>query len=259
MPASLPLVSSVENLRDRGEQTAFTFNVIFVALAVIGLFFISWVLIPVGLMLWLASFLFAARIKGNGIRVTAGQFPELHAALERCRTRLGNPDLQVYVVQDSAFNAFAVRLAARNYVVLYSGAVDATLRKGDTGHLEFLMGHECGHVTLGHVSFLRGTLPAISELLCPPLHAWYRRCQERSADRAGLWACDSREKAIRGLSTLAAGAELGPQVRLSEVRGQWDSIKNEFFVTLSTFFSHYPPLTNRIVLVDEAANELRMH
>jgi len=257
-PPPLPLVSSVENIRDRDEGTAFTFNVIFATVAVLALFFVSWLLIPIALLTWLLGFFLAAHLKGSGIKVTAGQFPELHAALERVRARLTHPEVDVYVVQDSAFNAFATRMASRNFVVLNTGAVDAILRKGDAEQLEFLIGHECGHVVFGHVSLVRGAIPRVTELLCPPLYAWYRRCQERSADRAGLWACGSRLKAVRGLCTLAGGAELGPVIKLQEVRNQWDGIKHEFFVKYYTFWSHYPHLTNRIVLVDNAANEFGM-
>lgn len=174
------------------------------------------------------------------------------------RSRLTHPEVEMYILQDSAFNAFATRLASRNFIVLNTGAVDAVLRKGDAAQLEFLIGHECGHVVFGHVGFLRGAVPMVNELLLPPLYAWYRRCQERSADRAGLWACGNRDKAVRGLCTLAGGAELGPVVKLLEIRNQWNGIKDEFFVNLSNFFSHYPHLANRIVLVDTAANEFGM-
>lgn len=248
---------SLEALRDRSESTALTVNLVF-ALLLLPLFcLLSLYVVPLMLLLWISSYAQAARLKANSVKVSAAQFPEVHAALERCRERLGNPELEAYVVQDSTFNAFAARLTSRNFVVLHSGSVDAILRRGDHEHLMFLLGHECGHVAFGHVGFLRGTLVMITAIL-PPLHAWYRRCQERSADRAGLWACGSRERAVRGLATLAAGAELGPKVNLPEIRRQWEAIRGEFWVKRSAFYSSYPHLIERIVLVDQAADELRV-
>ena len=258
-PPALPVTQSgsLESLRDNSEGAAL------VLCLVVGIaLFLATLITPIGW--WIVSlavfgiftrYALAANLKANGIKVTPAQFPELNAVVEHCRERIGRPDIHVYIVQDSAFNAFATRLAFRNYVVLNSGAVDAVLLRGDTDELKFLVGHEFGHVHFGHVGFLRGTLPMLG-LFVPPLHAWYRRCQERTCDRAGLWACGSRTKATRALSVIAGGAELGPKTSFPAIQSQWNEVSGEFWVAFTRFFSDYPHLTERIVLVDRAANDL---
>ena len=248
---------SIDRLRDGSEGTALAMNIVLGGLVFLLLLItpVGWIMLMLAFATWFAGFALAARLKANGLKVTPTHFPALHAAVERCRERLGRPDLEVYVVQDSTFNAFASRMAFRNFVVLHSGAVDAVLRKGDADQLEFLIGHEIGHVALGHLSFVRGGLAELG-LILPPLYFWYRRCQERSADRCGLWACGSRAKAVRGLATLAGGAELGPEVSLTEVQAQWSAISGEFWVTYTRFYSPYPHLIERMVLVDRAGAEL---
>jgi len=258
-PPVLPVTQtgSLENLRDGGETAALVLCCAIGILILIPLLFtpFGWWIVLIAAFGIFGRYIMAANIKANGIKVTSEQFPELNAAVEHCRQRLGRPETDVYVIQDSSFNAFATRLAFRNYVVLNSGAVDAVLLKGDAEQLQFLVGHEFGHVQFGHVGFLRGMLPTLG-LFIPPLHAWYRRCQERTADRAGLWACGTRAKAQRALSTLAGGAELGPKVNFAAIQTQWTSVSGEFWVMFSRFWSDYPHLTERIVLVDRAANDL---
>jgi len=262
-PPPMPMpsyVNPIDNLRDRSEGTAKILCLVLGILGTIGLLCtgIGFVILALLILGWILSFYTAAMIKGGAVLVTPQSWPELNAIVEESKAKLGLTEAKAYVVQDSVFNAFATRLAGRSFVVLNSGAVDTLLRKGKIEDLKFLVGHECGHVAMGHVSFWGGVVPRICELLIQPLYAWYRRCQERSADRCGLWCAGNRADAHRSISVLAGGSEMGSRLDINAAASQWNSVRDEAWITIARFFSEYPHTTERIILVHQAADELRL-
>ncbi len=262
-PPAIPIPSyanPIDNLRDRSEGTARTLCLVFGIILFIALLCaggIGIAILMIGFFTWVLSFLAAARLKGGAVLITPQSWPELHSLVEEAKAKLGVSDAKAYVAQDNAFNAFATRLAGRNYVVLNSGAVDTLLRKGKLEDLKFLVGHECGHVALGHVSFWGGTVPHLASLIYP-LYAWYRRCQERSADRCGLWCAGNRADAHRSIAVLAGGSEMGARLDINAVSTQWNEIRDETWIMISRYYSEYPHTVERIILVHQAADELRL-
>ena len=253
-------VNPIDNLRDRSEGTARTLCLIFGIILFIGLLCaggIGIAILIIGFFTWVLGFLVAARLKGGAVLITPQSWPELHAIVEEAKAKLGVSDAKAYVAQDNAFNAFATRLAGRNFIVLNSGAVDTLLRKGKIEDLKFLVGHECGHVALGHVSFWGGTVPHLASLVYP-LYAWYRRCQEHSADRCGLWCAGNRTDAHRSIAVLAGGSEMGSRLNVNAVSAQWNEIRDETWIMIARYYSEYPHTTERILLVHQAADELRL-
>lgn len=82
--------------------------------------------------------------------------------------------------------------------------------------LKFVVGHECGHIAMGHVVYhsavrTAGSFsrlipvigPAVFDTISFPLLAWERR-SEITADRAGLICCEDLELAQRTLLQLAS-------------------------------------------------------
>ena len=101
---------------------------------------------------WLTKLLMLAAIRGNGIRVTADQYPQIHDHVLRFAARLGLTKIpEVYVIQGTIMNAFATKVIRRRYVVLYSHLVDAALESGDYDEVAMIVGHEMGHHAAGHV------------------------------------------------------------------------------------------------------------
>ena len=253
-------INPIDNLRDRSEGTARTLCLIFGIIFFIAMLCaggIGFIILLVAVFSWVLGFLMAARLKGGAVQITAQSWPELHAVVEECRAKLGVAETKAYVVQDSAFNAFATRWGGRNFVVLNSGAVDALLRKGKIEDLKFLSGHEFGHVALGHVSFWGGAVPRLASIIFP-LYAWYRRCQERSADRCGLWCAGNRQDAHRSIAVLAGGSEMGSRLDINTVSAQWNEVREETWIMISRYYSEYPHTMERILLVHQAADELRL-
>src|SRR3954462_4062256 len=89
--------------------------------------------------------LFVGYVRGNGIRVSERQFPDLMAMADRHARRLGmdeTPD--IFILQSGGvLNAFATRFLGRNFVVLYSDVLALATEKGEKA-VSFVLGHEMG-------------------------------------------------------------------------------------------------------------------
>jgi hypothetical protein len=79
-----------------------------------------------------------AHLKGNGIKLSPTQFPDLYNRyLNCCRTMALSDPPDAYLINGSGFlNAFATRFLGRNFVVLYTNVIHAMAdRPGDRGTL----------------------------------------------------------------------------------------------------------------------------
>ena len=147
---------------------------------------------------------------GNGVRVTPGQFPKVHALyLEAVEILDIEPVPELYVTQRPDVNAMAMGFD-RPVVLLNS----ATLALFDEAELQYVLGHELGHVLSGHVTYrtilfflLRLPAPTRVPLLFTLAAAfeWIRK-SELSADRAGLLVAQDRAVAERVCMKLAGGS-----------------------------------------------------
>jgi Zn-dependent protease with chaperone function len=127
-------------------------------------------------------------------------------------------------------------------VVLYAGIFTIM----DEDELRFIIGHELGHVRLGHtwLNSLVGGMAGIpspygAAVLLYFAFRWWNRACEYSADRAGLLACGKPEKAASALIKL----EIGPsgmgtvqdwQQALRRIEAQDDHLENNLLEMLST-------------------------
>jgi len=150
-------------------------------------------------------------------QVTAQDTPGLAALVAESITRLQVAPVQVFVAPGDTLNAYTFGLSSPQVVVLHS----ALLQMLDEEELRFILGHELGHVRLGHTwlnSLVGGMAGIPSPFLASTLLAmaflWWNRACEYSADRAGLLACGKPHKAISALVRLAAGAEARTQADL---------------------------------------------
>ena len=193
-----------------------------------------------------AQSLFVSWLRGNAVRLTPEQLPALHAQYERCVARLGlqakRPE--AYVLQGGgALNAFAARFLGRNYVVLLSDVVDAMDRHPDG--VAFYMGHELGHVRMGH---LLGKLWRLPVLWLPLLGGAYARAVERTCDRHGAACSSSPEHAARALLALAAGPKKWTDVNVPAFVAETAWTRG-FWMSFHELTGGYPWLTKRVALV----------
>jgi len=199
----------------------------------------------------------AARANGNAILISEQQWPELHRIVLDCQARLGLKGIQAYVVQDLVLEQSGMRLGDDHTILLRSSMVDAALTKGDLDTLRFHIGRKCGQVAFGHHHFTSTTLAQVGRLVYP-LFAWYRRCQERSADRAGLWAAGSRQQAHHGLSVMAAGVQIGNRLSPQAIRAQVKESSNGLWVSLIGWHTERRFYPKRLISLQEAADEFGM-
>lgn len=144
----------------------------------------------------------------TGIPVNANNYPEEDEIIRYCSERLGiRRPYAIISSQLPGINAMTTGSDDEPYLVLSSLLVKTM----STEQLKFIIGHECGHIAMGHVVYhsavsTAGNLsqlipiigPAIYSLVSLPMNAWERR-SEITADRAGLLCCMDVELAQRTL------------------------------------------------------------
>jgi Zn-dependent protease with chaperone function len=151
----------------------------------------------------------------SAVRVGPEQFPELHTRwLLLCDTLDVAEPPELFVSQHPVLNAGALGVD-KPFVVIHS----ATLQTLTEAEVDFVLGHELGHVVSGHVLYktmlrllLRAGFMAFSVPMAAPvvfavtaaLLEWDRK-SELSADRAALLATQDKEAALSVQMKLAGG------------------------------------------------------
>ncbi len=141
-----------------------------------------------------------AILRATALRVGPRQFPEIHACASEYARRLGlSEPPEVYVLDASMVNAFALKFKKRSMIVLTDETVAACLEGRSPGALGFVIAHELAHVALGHTRWWRLLLRRYRKL---------SRLDECSADNVACELVGSREAALDGVLLLSAGPRL---------------------------------------------------
>ncbi len=180
-------------------------------------------------------------IRGNAVRVSEEQLPEIHALAVRIADGMGLDKLPtLYILQsDGALNAFATKFVRRDFVVLYSDVADLVWEGGEA-ELAFVLAHEFAHVQRGH---------PVKQLLTQPVAPLFGLAQAYS--RACEFTCDRMaaelvpEGAPDGLLVLAAGKRLYRRVDQAAYVRQIDS-ETGFWVWLTEKLASHPTLPRRV-------------
>lgn len=184
-------------------------------------------------------------VRGNGIRVSSTQFPQLHAMAEQHSRRLGIEESPaIFVLQSGGvLNAFATRFLGRNFVIIYSDVLALATQKGEKA-VSFILGHELGHVQRKHMTRRALLYPA---MIFPFLGSAYSRACEYTCDRYGNAL--EPEGGVDGLLVLAAGRDLYTQVNSTEYMKQRDT-ETGFFVQYAEIISTHPNLPKRVAALN---------
>jgi len=182
-------------------------------------------------------------------QVTPHTIPQLDRLVQAGMVRLQPGPLEVYVFPTKELNAYTFGLESPKVVVLYAGLFDTM----DQDELLFVLGHEMGHVALGHtwLNSLVGGLAGIPSsfsagALMTLAFLWWNRACEYSADRAGLLACGSPAKAVSALLKLAAGPGTRSQAELDHVYQKGDAEDDNLAGSLNEVLATHPILIRRI-------------
>jgi Zn-dependent protease with chaperone function len=199
---------------------------------------------------------FAAHLKTNSVRVSPTQLPEVYRIVQESCQRLGLLEPEVYVIQQNVWNSFATRIFKQRMVVLYSGAVDSILLKGDQQQLTWLVGHELGHHWAGHLDKKQKLAKLGGWLIW--VYLWHSRRAELTCDRVGLYCAGSLAASQLALMNATVGAQLAARVNVAEAAAQWTRHSGEFFVKYRTLYATHPHLLARLHHLNSAALELGM-
>jgi Zn-dependent protease with chaperone function len=185
----------------------------------------------------------------NARAVKPDTMPKLYHIAQVGTQRLRPGPLKLYVAPSNTLNAYTFGLTSPKVVVLYSSLLGLM----DEDEIAFILGHEMGHVALGHtwLNSLVGGIAGIpspwaaSILLILAFRGWNRAC-EFSADRAGLLVCGDINKAISALVKLAAGPEADTHEELLQAYRQLDAEDDTFLSNLGESLGTHPMTIKRI-------------
>ena len=233
-------------LRSPKEQPLFVLGVIFssVVWAVLTLATLG---IGLAYTLFIAAFvliahaLFLAHVKGNGVRVSERQLPELYASVKQAARKLGMQELpEVYLLQHGGLlNAFATKLLSRKFVIILSDLADHC---EDPRQLDFIIGHELGHFAAGHLAWNAFLAPY---RILPWFGPAYSRAREYTCDRCGHAVTGDFEASKRALVVLAAGGKHAGLVNLDAfIEQQLET--GGFWMAIYELVSSHPYLCKRV-------------
>jgi Zn-dependent protease with chaperone function len=184
----------------------------------------------VGVLLVIGRQLTRASARGTSVQATAEEFPEIEAIKKEAAAALGfrpSREPEIYVTNgNGVLNAFAASAFGHDFVVVNSGLFANTLEQNQTA-VRFIIGHELGHIRLGHTRLWYQLSIAFSSLI-PLLGAYLSRLRELSCDRHGAWF---EPDGADGLVLLTAGRYIYHQVQLPGLldqarrnRGFWNTV-----------------------------------
>lgn len=205
----------------------------------------------------------------SGIPVNETTFPKLNAIVDHCVKTLRIKRPYVVVSGNIGFNAITMGSDEEPYIVL--GNFLTTAMSED--QLRFVIGHECGHVAMGHVVYhtaasVAGSLSNAVPVVGPVIYntagfaikAWSRR-SEITADRAGMLCCGSLDLAKKTLMQLEMGFMNSDAVDVDNyVQSSQQYRKGGILRRIGEYTAEHPILPKRIQALDAfASSELFYH
>ncbi len=182
-------------------------------------------------------------------QVTPQDTPVLAALAAESIARLQTGPVHVFVAPHNTLNAYTFGLSSPKVVVLQS----PLLQVMDADELRFILGHELGHVRLGHtvLNSLMGGMagipsPFMASAILTMAFLWWNRACEYSADRAGLLACGKPRKAITALVKLAAGKDARTRAGLERTLQRIEAEDDHALSGLGEALTTHPMMVRRI-------------
>lgn len=189
---------------------------------------------------FMAKGFFVGMIRGNSIRVTKDQYPEIYAIVEEQARALEIEQMPEIYITCGHFNAFVTKFARRHILMIYSEVVETSL-KGNYDVLKYVTAHELCHIKQRHLSKRTMLFPSA---VIPFLSLAYSRGCEYTCDRTGFHF--SPKGAIEGVLVMTVGKEI--HSRFNVERHLDDMAHNAGFWTwFSEKFLTHPHMYNRLL------------
>ncbi len=192
----------------------------------------------------------------NGQPVNPQTAPELSRMARENAMRLQIPPVDIFIARNQTLNAYTFGLSSPKTIVLHSALFEVM----DQDEIQFILGHEMGHVRLGHtvLNSLIGGLAGVPSsyeaalLLSLAFRGWNRAC-EYSADRAGLLACGRPDKAISALVKLEIGGNPHSRAAMERALQAIEASEGNLLEDLSEIAYTHPIIVHRIKELQEYA------
>ena len=146
-----------------------------------------------------------ASMLSSALEMTKATFPQHFPVLEELRERFAMPTTRVFAYRAPTMSPYAFGIHAP-YIIVFPSTVLGQLT---TDEFKFALGHEMGHIKLGHTRIApplwRG--PHAGQRRCRlirlrnSLTASYLRAQELSCDRIGVLAARGVDRVSSGRSS----------------------------------------------------------
>jgi Zn-dependent protease with chaperone function len=177
-----------------------------------------------------------ASVRGTAVQLSPRQYSTLYQRMDEFAHRLGlRRRPQIYLANgNGTLNAFAAQATGYDYVVL-ANELFVNLHRENREGLEFILGHELGHIRLHHVSLWYQLSVAYSQLI--PLLGPALSCDRHGAHLQPLGAT--------GLVLLASGRYTENDVNLDELVRQGEALKG-FWVGLAQLPRSHPFTVRRL-------------
>ncbi len=166
----------------------------------------------------------------KALKITRGMMAGLYQVTDHCAKTLKlNAEIEVYVNQDSRFNA-ACYPPMKDKVLLF--LTSSLLEKFTQQELAFVIGHELGHYLFEHTRFpvdyiLQNHGGRLSPLHAMKLYAWIRNA-EITADRVGMICCGDFDVAANTFFKLSSGITTALfQFNLKDYLSQLEDLQGE--------------------------------
>jgi Zn-dependent protease with chaperone function len=206
------------------------------------LFVILSAVLVAGLLNTIVMGIFVGIIRGNSIRVTPEQYPDIYTIIKEQAIRLKIKELPEIYITAGHFNAFVTKLARKHVLMLYSEVVETAL-SGNYEVLKYVTAHELCHIKQSHLTKEKYLLPS---RIIPFLGLAYSRGCEYTCDRAGYDF--SPKGSIEGVLIMTTGKEIHSKFNI-ELHIK-NAMENEGFWTwLSEKFLTHPHLYKRLVQI----------
>lgn len=162
------------------------------------------------LYFWGRFQLFGSKDLDRYERVTQDNYPDIWHLVHELRADWGMGEIDIYFNPTNQINASASDFG-KDFIIINKGLWHSIR---DTDQRKFVVGHEMGHIGLGH-SWLRILAHqadnvferSIIGILYNFLLLHYSRMKELSADRIGLLSCKNLDAALKVLAVLEFGDE----------------------------------------------------
>ncbi len=205
-------------------------------ISIIGLFYIL-IGALIGLIL---QGLLIGNLRGNGVRVSEDQFPEVYRIASDLAQKMQMDLPAIYIIQAGGMlNAFATKFLGRSFVVIYSDIIELAYEEGEQ-ELAFILAHELAHLKRKHLTYRMLLYPS---MIIPFLAPAYSRACEYTCDRFGAYY--QPKGSAKGLLILSAGKKLYQRMNIDRF-GRQALEENGFWVSFTEILGTHPNLPKRV-------------